>query len=58
MVWEHGNAEKYIENQGLGRDSECLRHINTEYILIMSRKYKLQKHLAVAVLYIIRHWHT
>ena len=24
----------------------------------MSRKYKLQKHLAVAVLYIIRHWHT
>jgi|GEM_PF-7005533 len=26
--------------------------------LIMSRKYRLQKHLAVAVLYIIRHWHT
>ena len=24
----------------------------------MSRKYRLQKHLAVAVLYIIRHWHT
>ena len=24
----------------------------------MSRKYKLSKHLAVAVLYIIRHWHT
>ena len=21
-------------------------------------KYRLQKHLAVAVLYIIRHWHT
>ena len=24
----------------------------------MSRKYRLQKHLAVAVLCIIRHWHT
>ena len=22
------------------------------------QKYRLQKHLAVAVLYIIRHWHT
>ena len=29
-----------------------------KYIQIMSRKYRSQKHLAVAVLYIIRHWHT
>ena len=34
-----------------------LKHINTEYILITGRKYRLQKHLAVAVLFIIKRWH-
>ena len=33
------------------------KHINTEYIPIMSRKYGYKKHLAVAVLCIIRHLH-
>ncbi len=34
-----------------------LKAYNKEYILIANKEFRLQKHLAVAVLFTIRHWH-
>ena len=48
--------DEEVDGKGLKTHEKLL--IDTEYTLIMSRKYRLQKHLAVAVLCIIRPWYT